>query len=425
MERRYGRDLGLSVRMGIALVLLGLFYLPFLLAIALIGFFASSSVTVGLALAALALAALPFTPGLSERLVLRSAGARLLPEDGPSHLRSRVERLCALADLPVPRLALAGSDVPNAFSAGRTRHDCVVVVTTGLLERLSESELDAVLAHELAHVANRDAFVMTFVATPALLGRSALLRIAGIPIRAADPLSKIGGTLLVLYLLPFLFMGWLVCAFATLLVMTVSRYREYAADRGAALITGEPESVMSALQAVGEARRLIPAQDLRSASAFLFVPLDGGADWFEVDPLRMFPTHPPVERRLARLAKLARGMARPVELAELAAPLIEPVRRENPQAVASFSIALLVYSLLGVSVILAQSGSEDFQVWIPLLGSAGIIAGIVFGLQGVGRASAGAGGMGYAVTGLVLLVGPSALGFLALLAFFIYAFATA
>src|SRR5919109_725367 len=264
MERRYGRDLGLSVRMGIALVLLGLFYLPFLLAIALIGFFASSSVTVGLALAALALAALPFTPGLSERLVLRSAGARLLPEDGPSHLRSRVERLCALADLPVPRLALAGSDVPNAFSAGRTRHDCVVVVTTGLLERLSESELDAVLAHELAHVANRDA------------------------------LSKIGGTLLVLYLLPFLFMGWLVCAFATLLVMTVSRYREYAADRGAALITGEPESVMSALQAVGEARRLIPAQDLRSASAFLFVPLDGGADWFEVDPLRMFTTHPPV-----------------------------------------------------------------------------------------------------------------------------------
>jgi heat shock protein HtpX len=425
MERRYGRDLGLSVRMGVALVLLGLFYLPFLLAIALIGYFATSSVTAGLAVAALALAALPFTPGLSERLVLRGVGARVLDDDEPSPLRSRVERLCALADLPVPRLAVAESDVPNAFSAGRTRHDCVVVVTTGLLERLDERELDAVLAHELAHVANRDAFVMTFVATPALLGRSALLGVAAIPIRAADPVSKIGGTLLVLYLLPFLFMGWLVCAFATLLVMTVSRYREYAADRGAALITGEPESVMSALQAVGEARRLIPAHDLRSASAFLFVPVDGGADWFEVDPLRMFPTHPPADRRLARLAKLARGMARPAKLPEPAGPLIEPVRRENPQAVASFSIALLVYSLLGISVILAQSGSDEFPFWIPLLGSVGIVAGIVFGLQGVGRASAGAGGMGYAVTGLVLLLGPSALALLAMVAFVVYGYATA
>jgi heat shock protein HtpX len=409
MERRYGRDLGLSLRMGAALVLLGLFYLPFLIWIALLGYFATSSVTLGLFAAAFALAALPFTPALSERLVLAGVGARLVEEDETSELRSRVERLCALGDLPVPRLAVAESDAPNAFSAGRTRHDCVVVVTTGLLDRLDDRELDAVLAHELAHIANRDAFVMTFVATPALLACKAVFGLVRLPFRAENPVGKILGAFLVLYLLPLLFVGWLVCAIATLLVMSVSRYREYAADRGAALLTGEPEAVMSALQAVGETQPLIPARDLRSASAFLFLPSAGEADWFEVDPLAIFPTHPPLRRRIARLSTLARTMGRPLGLETDTTPVDEQQRPENPQAVASFSLALLVYSLLGLAVIVGQSGGSDFPVWLPLAATFGVIAGVVLGFQGVGRASGGARGMGYAVTGLAMLLAPWAL----------------
>jgi len=424
MERRYGRDLGLSVRIGAALVLLGFFYLPFLIWIALIGYFATSSVTLGIAAAALALAALPFTPALSERLVLAGVGARVIDEEEPSALRSRVERLCALGDLPVPRLAIAESDVPNAFSAGRTRHDCVVVVTRGLLKSLNDRELDAVLAHELAHIANRDAFVMTFVATPALLACKAVFGLARLPFRAENPVTKILGAFLVLYLLPLLFVGWLVCAMATLLVMTVSRYREYAADRGAALLTGEPEAVMSALQAVGDAQPLIPARDLRSASAFLFLPTAAQADWFEVDPLYLFPTHPPVGRRIARLSVLARKMARPLGVPTDTASVAEPSRAENPQAVASFSLALLVYSLLGVAAIVAQSGGSDFPVWLPLAASIGVIAGVVLGFQGVGRASAGARGMGYAVAGLAMLLGPWALGFVGMIGAIVYVLAT-
>jgi heat shock protein HtpX len=425
MQRRYGRDFGLSLRMGAALVLLGFFYLPFLIWIALIGYFATSSATLGIAAAALALATLPFTPALSERLVLAGVGARLINEEEPSELRRRVERLCALGDLPVPRLAVAEGDVPNAFSAGRTRHDCVVVVTTGLLDRLDDRELDAVLAHELAHIANRDAFVMTFVATPALLACKAVFGLLRLPFRAESPATKILGAFLVLYLLPLLFVGWLVCAIATLLVMTVSRYREYAADRGAALLTGEPEAVMSALQAIGEAQPLIPARDLRAASAFLFLPAAGEADWFEVDPLNIFPTHPPLRRRLARLSTLARTMGRPLGLETDTTPVDEQTRPENPQAVASFSLALLVYSLLGVAVIVGQSGGNDFPVWLPLAATFGVIAGVVLGFQGVGRASGGARGMGYAVTGLAMLLAPWALLALGMVGAIVYVLVTA
>ncbi|MGH3051893.1 MAG: M48 family metalloprotease [Gaiellaceae bacterium] len=425
MERRLGRDFALSLRMGAALVLLGFFYLPFLIWIALIGYFATASATLGIAAAALALATLPFTPALSERLVLAGVGARLIDEEEPSALRRRVERLCALGDLPVPRLAIAESDVPNAFSAGRTRHDCVVVVTTGLLDRLDDRELDAVLAHELAHIANRDAFVMTFVATPALLARKAVLGLAALPFRAENPGTRILGAFLVLYLLPLLFVGWLVCAIATLLVMTVSRYREYAADRGAALLTGEPEAVMSALQGVGEAQPLIPARDLRSASAFLFLPAAAQTDWFEVDPLYIFPTHPPIRRRIARLSALARTMARPLGLETDSTPVDEQPRPENPHAVASFSLALLVYSLLGISAILAQSGGSDFPVWLPLAASFGVIAGVVLGFQGVGRASAGARGMGYAVTALAMLLAPWALLAVGMVGAIVYVLVTA
>jgi hypothetical protein len=182
---------------------------------------------------------------------------------------------------------------------------------------------------------------------------------------------------------------------------------------------------MSSLQGVGEAQPLISASDLRSASAFLFLPAAAKTDWFEVDPLYIFPTHPPIRRRIARLSTLARTMARPLGLETDSTPVDEQPHPENPQAVASFSLALLVYSLLGISAIVAQSGGSDFPVWLPLAGSFGVIAAVVLGFQGVGRASAGARGMGYAVTALAMLLGPTALGFLGMIGALVYLLATA
>jgi hypothetical protein len=179
------------------------------------------------------------------------------------------------------------------------------------------------------------------------------------------------------------------------------------------------------LQAVGEAQPLIPARDLRSASAFLFLPAAAEADWFEVDPLHICPTHPPQRRRIARLSALARTMGRPLGLETDTTPVDEQPRAENPQAVASFSLALLVYSLLGVAAIVAQSGGSNLPIWLPLGATFGVIAGVVLGFQGVGRASGGARGMGYAVTGLAMLLAPWALFAVGMIGALVYVLVTA
>jgi heat shock protein HtpX len=414
--------------MAICLLALALVYLPFLLWVVFVAYGVSSSRALAGLVGVAALASCAFLPAISERVALRLANAEpLAPGDDP-RLEALVERLCGLADLPVPRLALMPSDFPNAFSAGRSRRDAVIVLTRGLLARLDERELEAVVAHELAHVANRDAFVMTLAGAPALLGRKLLWGTARLPFTVANPVGKLLSALLLLYLLPVLFVGWIVYAFATLLVMSISRYREYAADRGAALITGAPENVMSALQTLADAFPLIPERDLREVArmnAFFVLAVDGGSDTFEVDPLRIFPTHPPLERRLARLAELARTMARPSGHGFLRAP--EPIdvppasKPGNAHAVASFLLALLVWGMLAGAALAHPAFDGDAPVWIPLIGSAALLAGVVLGFRGIGRASAGASGMAYAVTGLVLLLGPWALAAAALVIFSVLA----
>ena len=309
MERRpFGRDWGLSLRMVIALVLLGALYLPFLLWLVAMGYFIwGGMVAVLVALGALGL--LACAPYLSELLALSLARADL--DAGPETIRLQpmLERLCAMADVPVPRLAVMPTDVPNAFSAGRKARNAIVVVTKGLVDRLDEEEIEAVLAHELAHIANRDAIVMTISAAPALLGRKLLWGFVSLPATSPSIPGKIAFAMLLLYLLPVVLVAWMTYAFATLLVMSISRYREFVADRGAALLTGAPEQLMSALQKIADQVPLIPNEDLRRASAmnaFFVLPARGASGGFEVDPMRMFPTHPPLARRLERLGELAR-----------------------------------------------------------------------------------------------------------------------
>jgi heat shock protein HtpX len=419
MERRpFDRDWGLSVRMAFCLALLFVLYLPFFagmitMAYLLWGAPGAFLVAVG------SLALLALAPYLSELLALSAARVQPRHEAIDRRLRPMTERLCALADLPTPRLAVMPTDVPNAFSAGRTPQRGVVVVTEGLLDRLDAAELEAVIAHELAHIANRDAFVMTIAAAPTMVGRKLIWGFASLPVTADGIGKKVLAAVAVLYFLPLLFVGWIVYALATLLVMSIARYREYVADRGAAILTGAPEQLMSALQKIADAFPLIPQRDLRDVTrmnAFFVLPARDGTDSFEVDPMRIFPTHPPLERRLDRLAGLARDLGRARGLADAPRPVSVDSGRprpENPHALAAFFIAIVVWGMIG-GLVLAGPDVMEGMLWLSVLGSLALAAGVFLGFQGVGRASAGAQGMGYAVTGLLLLLGPWVLAMLAM-----------
>jgi heat shock protein HtpX len=224
------------------------------------------------------------------RSLLAAVGAQLMEPGTDPVLESIVRRLAALADVPAPRLALADIDAPNAFALGLSRRRAVVVVTRGLRESLTTSELEAVVAHEIAHIANRDAAVMTAVAGPRILGQV----LVG---EASGPLGTVW-----LAVWPI---GIPLYAVGTLLTLTVSRYREFVADRGSALLTGAPERLMSALTKLSGHAAEIPHEDLRAANAFCIVST-------EATRFSLFADHPPLEERLAPLAEIAREMGKPV-----------------------------------------------------------------------------------------------------------------
>ena len=413
--------------MTVCLVLLALLYLPFFLWILGFAYFiwGLSGVVVG-GLGALVL--LGLTPYLSERLALSLARAHAADESTMARLGPMLERLCGLADMPLPRIGLMPTDVPNAFSAGRSPKSAVVVVTHGLLDRLDDEELEAVLAHELAHVGNRDAFVMTIAAAPTMLGRKVLWGFVSLPRTSNSIGTKIVSAIAILYLLPVLFVGWIAYAFATLLVMSISRYREYVADRGAAIMTGAPEQLMSALQKIADAFPMIPQRDLREAmrmNAFFVVPAETGADGFEVDPLRIFPTHPPLARRLERLSDFARDLGRSRTLPDAPGPMALDLpaapRPDNPHALVAFFLAVLVWGMFAGLVLTKPDVFSGALLWLPLIASLALFGGVFFGFQAVGRASGGASGMGYAVAGLVMLLGPWAFAFLAMIVFIVLA----
>jgi heat shock protein HtpX len=223
-------------------------------------------------------------------ILLRAAGVKLeTPDVAAADLEQRVARLAALASLPVPRIGLADSDDLNAFTVGVSQKRAVVVVTTGLYRRLDARELDAVLAHELAHIANRDAAVMSLASVPRSIGATIVGR----------------GSDTAFYLWFFIWpLGLIPLAFGTLLTLAMSRYREFAADRGSALITGQPETLMSALTKLGEGTA-IASGDLRAVGALCIIGAGGRRTELLMD-------HPPLDKRLAKLAEIARELGRPL-----------------------------------------------------------------------------------------------------------------
>jgi heat shock protein HtpX len=302
MKRRsYGRDAGLSLRMLLTGSLLGLLYVVFAVVL-------FSVLNVGLIPMLLIVVAIAFFQYFtSDKLALAASGAKVVDRDQAPELHDMVERLCAMADLPKPRVAVIDTDVPNAFATGRSPKHSAVAVTRGLWQRLEPKEVEGVLAHELSHIGNRDVLVMTIASFFAML--AGLLTRFGIyggmfgggRDRDSGPIPVWLIVLLVSIVTYFL---------SQILILAISRYREFAADRGAALITGAPENLMSALQKIASDMFRIPQRDLReveSMNAFFIIPTS-----VKSSVSQLFLTHPPLEKRLAALAEIAREMGRPV-----------------------------------------------------------------------------------------------------------------
>ena len=305
MKRKaYGRDTGLSLRMLATGGLLGLLYVVF--ALVLIQFIGGSFYVGLIIVGGIAI----FQYFSSAKLALLASGAKVVERDQAPALHDMVERLCAMADLPKPKVAIIDTHVPNAFATGRNPKNAAVAVTTGLWETLEPQEVEGVIAHELAHISNRDVLIMTLASFFAML--------AGLITRFAMYAGLFGGDrdrngppvwLIVLVVSAITYV------LSYILIRMISRYREYAADRGAALITGAPENLMSALQKIAGSMTAIPKRDLReveSMNAFFIVPTN--QHFSARDSLaEIFSTHPPLEKRLANLANIAREMGRPVE----------------------------------------------------------------------------------------------------------------
>ena len=305
MKRKgYGRDAGLTLRMLFTGSLLGLLYVFFALALFYV-------LNAGLVLMLVIVGGLAFVQYFtSDKLALRASGAKVVERDEAPALHDMIERLAGMADLPKPRVAIIESEVPNAFATGRNKKHSAVAVTTGLWNRLEPQEIEGVLAHELSHIANRDVLVMTVASFFAML--------AGLLTRFGLYSGMFGG-----------FGGnrdsnnnsvpvWLIVVVVSvvtyflsqILILAISRYREYAADRGSALITGAPEHLMSALQKIASQITMIPQEDLRQVetmNAFFIIPTNWRKRGAE-----LFMTHPPMEKRLAALAEISREMGRPV-----------------------------------------------------------------------------------------------------------------
>lgn len=235
----------------------------------------------------------------SDKMVLWTTGAQVVSEAEEPQLHGIITRLCAIADLPKPQVAIVRTEVPNAFATGRSPDKAVVAVTTGILKKLSPAELEAVLAHELSHVKNRDMAVLTiasFLSTVAFyfVRYSLYFNMGGD--RRRD-----NGSLVVVWLISIVV--WVV---SFLLIRALSRYREYSADRGSAIITGQPSDLASALMKISGLMDRVPREDLRKMegmNAFFIIPAISGSSFMD-----LFSTHPSVEKRIARLEKMQQEM---------------------------------------------------------------------------------------------------------------------
>jgi heat shock protein HtpX len=320
---RYASDPGLIARMGATMFLLGLVFVGLVVGLFfLLDIYASrrggggggAGIVVLAALIGVGVAFASFY--WSDKIALRASGARVVsPEDGPqaARLHAVVDRLCALANMPKPRIAIAPTQMPNAFATGRSSKVAVLCATEGLMAKLDDNEeLEGVLAHELSHVAHKDVAVMTLA--------SFLGIVAALLVRFAFYGELFGGggrrdnnnQNALPILLIVMAVGIVVYAISFLLIRLLSRYRELSADRSGALLTGRPSALASALVKVTDEMARIPTRDLREAeplNAFYFTPaLSAKAGQLSLS--QIFSTHPSLDKRLRQLDKISKQLGK-------------------------------------------------------------------------------------------------------------------
>jgi heat shock protein HtpX len=300
MRSRFAPDRQLTARMVFVLVLLALVYAAFVAALVLL----LKSVV---AIVLIAAGVLVFQYWFSDKMAMFAMRAHEVSAEEEPRLHGAVDRLCALADMPKPRVAVSETDLPNAFATGRSADHAVLCVTRGLLRRLEGDELDGVLAHELSHVAHRDVAVITIASFLGVL--------AGLMVRMAFYSELLGGrrrdqnTAALLALV--MAVSAAVYLLSLLLIRALSRYRELAADRSAAALTGRPSALAAALVKVSGQIARIPTQDLRTAqafNAFLFAPALSDRSGLA----QVLSTHPSLQRRLDALAELSKELGEPI-----------------------------------------------------------------------------------------------------------------
>jgi len=316
---RYASDPGLIARMGATMFLLGLVLTGFVLALFFVfDYYGSRGGGSGIGLAVFAvLIGVGVAFGgyyWSDKIALNTARARVVsPQEAPN-LHGMIDRICALANMPKPRVAISPVDMPNAFATGRSSKVAVICVTEGLLKRLEPDELEGVLAHEMSHVAHKDVAVMTVA--------SFLGIVAALLVRFAFYSELFGGggrgrggnnnqnALPVIFIV--MLVGIVVYAISFLLIRLLSRYRELSADRSGALLTGQPSKLASALVKVSNDIGRIPTKDLRQAeplNAFYFAPALS-AKQGQMALAQLFSTHPSLDKRLAQLDKISKQLGR-------------------------------------------------------------------------------------------------------------------
>jgi heat shock protein HtpX len=315
VRTRYAPDRGLQARMGLTMFLLGLVFVALVIALVFVLAAFKQGAGVIIFFAVILGAGLTFGSLFwSDKVALRASGAReVSPAEAPD-LHGTIDRLCALADMPKPRVAIAQTDMPNAFATGRNSKNAVLCVTTGLLRRLDQKELEGVIAHEMSHVAHKDVVVMTIASFLGIIA-ALLVRFAfygelfgGGGRGRGGGNNNNGGALPVMLIV--MAVGVVVYAISFLLIRLLSRYRELAADRAGALLTGQPSALASALTKVSGAMSAIPTRDLRQAqalNAFYFAPALK-ADTVSLSTI--FSTHPSLERRLQQLSEISAQLGR-------------------------------------------------------------------------------------------------------------------
>ncbi len=289
---KWKSDRGLEARMLLTMILLAVLYLAFL---AVLLSMHTSSIVIVLFMGGFMFLQYFF----SDKMILMSMGAKVVSESEAPELYQIVSRLCAIADLPMPKIAIVNTSMPNAFATGRNQKNAVVAVTTGIMQQLDRSELEAVLAHELTHVKNRDMMVIT-IAT--FLSSIAQILVQYLPFFGGGSRDRDSGSnFIVLFVVSLVV--WIV---SFILIRALSRYREFAADRGSAVITGQPSNLASALTKISGSR--VPTQDLRKvegpvSALFIVPPAISGKSI-----MNLFSTHPTLEARIAALNNIEREL---------------------------------------------------------------------------------------------------------------------